>query len=71
MKIEEAAEMLNISAQSLRLWLQLGHCPFGDAWKGSGHGYQYHIEPERLRVYQTASDMQQKKSATDQSESAQ
>ncbi len=60
MKIEEAAEMPNISAQSLRLWLQSGHCPFGDAWKGTGRYYQYHVEEERLRLWQEGKDLQTK-----------
>ena len=40
-RIKDAAEQLNMPQQGLRLWLQSGHCPFGDAFKGSGRNYIY------------------------------
>ena len=42
MEIHEAAVKLKLTDQSLRMWLKSGHCPFGDAWKGTGRYYQYH-----------------------------
>lgn len=55
--IHEAAEILNIPDQSLRLWLQSGRCPFGDAFPGRGKGYIYYINTERLNAWITASDI--------------
>lgn len=55
--IEEASELLNISKQSLRLWLQSGHCPFGDAFKGRGNNYQYIISEKRLYAWINATDI--------------
>ena len=57
MKIHEAAEILNIPDQSLRLWLRSGRCPFGDAFKGRGKGYIYIIHDERLKAWITAADI--------------
>lgn len=48
---EEASKRLNISKQSLRLWLRSGHCPFGDAFKGRGESYQYIISEKRLDAW--------------------
>ena len=65
MEIHEAAVKLKLTDQSLRLWLQSGHCPFGDAWKGKGKYFQYYIADERLAAYQEAKDLvaEQKKNA--------
>lgn len=49
--LENASKLLGISKQSIRLWLRSGHCPFGDAWKGSGKSYIYYINQKRLEEY--------------------
>ena len=48
---DNAASMLNLSTQSVRLWLQSGHCPFGDAFKGSGRSFIYYINEKALNDY--------------------
>lgn len=55
--VEQASKLLNISKQSLRLWLQSGRCPFGDAFKGRGNNYQYIISEKRLNAWINATDI--------------
>ena len=53
MNIKQASSLLNIPEQSLRLWLRSGHCPFGDAFQGTGKAFRYYICEERLNAYIT------------------
>lgn len=55
--IKDASEYLGITAQSLRLWLQSGHCPFGDAWKGKGSNYMYYISSMRMKAWKEGQDI--------------
>lgn len=47
----EAAEKLNMSKQTLRLWIRSGSCPFGQAFKGSGKMFVYYINRMALIDY--------------------
>lgn len=52
MKVEDAAKILGVAAQHLRIGLQRDKYPFGTAVDQSGKGrYRYHIFPERLKAY--------------------
>lgn len=48
--VEEAAKILGVSAQFIRIGLQRGRLPIGTAVKMSSK-WTYHISPERLRKY--------------------
>lgn len=51
MRVEEAAKIVDIPAQTLRLALQQGLLPFGIAVKTSPNRYTYKIFPKRLEMY--------------------
>lgn len=51
MLVEEAAKMLNLSTQTLRLGLQQDKFPFGIAIKTSSKRYTYYINEEALEKY--------------------
>lgn len=57
MTIKNAAKMLGMSEQTLRLWLQNGTCPFGTAIPGRGQNYRYYINETRLNVWITGQDI--------------
>lgn len=48
--VSEAAKILGVSAQFIRIGLQRGRLPIGSAVKMSSK-WTYHISPERLRKY--------------------
>lgn len=50
MKISEAAELLRVSPQTLRVGLQQNKFTFGTAIKTSSH-YTYHISTAKLYEY--------------------
>ena len=50
-KVQTAAKALGISAQSVRLWLKSGKCPFGQAFRGQGKSYIYYINEIALNEY--------------------
>lgn len=52
-KVHEAAKQLEMSSQTLRLWLRSGKCPFGQAFTGSGKNYVYYINETALHEYLT------------------
>lgn len=49
--IAEAARMLGVPKQHLRIGLQRGRYKFGEAFKGTGEGYIYYISRSRLEAY--------------------
>lgn len=51
MKVEEAAKLVEMNTQTLRLALQQGLLPFGIAVKTSEHRYTYKIFEKRLERY--------------------
>lgn len=51
MKVEDAAKLIDMNAQTLRLALQQGLLPFGIAVKTSPNRYTYKIFPKRLEKY--------------------
>lgn len=51
MSIAEAARMLGVPKQHLRIGLQRGRYKFGEAFKGTGEGYIYYISRSRLEAY--------------------
>lgn len=48
MSIWEAAQIMEISEQSLRILLQRKSFPWGMAWKGRGRSYQYYINRRKF-----------------------
>ena len=48
--VSEAAKILGVSAQFIRIGLQRGRLPIGSAVRMSSK-WTYHISPERLRKY--------------------
>lgn len=63
--VEQAAEKLGMSIQTLRVGLQQGDFPFGkaimttkpeDSKTGRGR-FTYYINPERLEIYLKGEDM--------------
>ena len=48
--VENAAKLLGVSQQFIRIGLQRGRLPIGSAVKMSSK-WTYHISPERLRKY--------------------
>lgn len=48
--VENAAKLLGVSPQFIRIGLQRGRLPIGTAVKMSSK-WTYHISPERLRKY--------------------
>ena len=51
MRVDEAAKLLKMNTQTLRLGLQQRLFPFGEAILTSEKRYTYHINPELLRRY--------------------
>ena len=51
MLVSEAAKMLGMNTQTLRLALRQGLFPFGTAIKTSENRYTYYINPTRLERY--------------------
>ena len=51
MLVEEAAKVLEMNPQTLRLALQQGLFPFGVAVKTSENRYTYKIFPKRMEQY--------------------
>ena len=51
MLVSEAAKKLHMNTQTLRLALQQGKFPFGEAIKTSEHRYTYYINEARLEKY--------------------
>lgn len=51
MTVDEAAKLLEMNTQTLRLALQQGLMPFGVAVKTSPNRYTYKIFPKRLERY--------------------
>lgn len=50
--VEEAAKILGVTAQNVRIGLQRDKYPFGTAIDMSGKGrYRYNIFTERLKAY--------------------
>ena len=56
MLVEEAAKVLQMNPQTLRLALQQGLFPFGVAVKTSENRYTYKIFTKRLEKYLEGSD---------------
>ncbi len=51
MLVSEAAKKLKMNTQTLRLALQQGKFPFGEAIKTSAKRYVYYINETRLEMY--------------------
>ena len=49
--VKDAARCLGKSDQFVRIGLQRGRLPFGDAVPGSGNNWNYYINPARFRDY--------------------
>lgn len=60
MTVIEAAKILNINPQTLRLALQQGLFPFGVAIKTSENRYTYKIFTERLEKYLGGEDLRKR-----------
>lgn len=56
MLVSEAAELLDMNVQTLRLALQQGLFDFGVAVKTSENRYTYKIFPKRLELYLEGAD---------------
>ena len=57
LKVEDAAQRLEMNPQTLRLALQQGLLPFGIAVKTSSNRYTYKIFPMRLERYLKGDDV--------------
>lgn len=57
MLVSEAAKKLQMNTQTLRLALQQGKFPFGEAIKTSENRYVYHIDETRLNIYLEGRDL--------------
>lgn len=57
MLVSEAAKKMGMNTQCLRLALQQGKFPFGQAIKSSENRYVYYINEERLEKYLRGDDM--------------
>ena len=57
MRVDEAAKLLGMNTQTLRLALQQGLFPFGNAVHTSEKRYTYYINPTRLERYLKGEDM--------------
>ena len=51
MHVDEAAKLLKMNTQTLRLWLQQKLFPFWGAIKTSKNRYAYHINEKELENY--------------------
>ncbi len=56
MTVTDAAELLGMSKQTLRLWIISGKCPFGTAVKKYTR-YTYYINETRLKVWINGEDI--------------
>lgn len=59
--VKEAAKLMNKSEQFIRIGLQRGLLPIGNAIKNPGGKYSYYISPELFKNY-TGIDYQSKTS---------
>ena len=57
MRVEEAAKLLGMNTQTLRLALQQGLFPFGCAIHTSEKRFTYYINPKRLENYLGGEDL--------------
>ena len=57
MRVDEAAKLLGMNTQTLRLALQQGLFPFGNAVHTSENRYTYYINSTRLERYLKGEDM--------------
>jgi hypothetical protein len=57
MLVSEAAKKLKMSTQTLRVALQQGKFPFGEAIQTSEKRYVYHIDETRLNIYLEGRDL--------------
>lgn len=48
LSVWEAARIMGISEQALRILLQRKTMPWGMAWKGRGRAYQYYINRKKF-----------------------
>lgn len=48
LSVWEAAKIMGISEQALRILLQRKTMPWGMAWKGRGRSYQYYINRKKF-----------------------
>lgn len=56
--VTEAAKMLGMSPQAVRIGIQRGKLPIGTCWEGSGgRYYYYHITEERVKRYMEGKDL--------------
>ena len=60
MLVEQAAKKLGINTQTLRLALQQGKFPFGEAIRTSEKRFVYYINEERLNKYLRGDDLNAK-----------
>ena len=57
MLVSEAAKKLGLNTQTLRLALQQGRFPFGEAIQTSEKRYVYYINEKRLDLYLEGRDL--------------
>lgn len=57
MRVDEAAKLLGMNTQTLRLGLRQNLFPFGSAVLTSKNRYTYYINPTRLERYLKGEDM--------------
>ena len=57
LSVAEAAKLMDVSQQFIRVGLQTGRLPFGSAVKISGNRYTYYISPEKFREYTGLEDI--------------
>ena len=51
MTVEEAAVLMGVSKQFIRIGLQTGKLPFGSAIRISGKKYTYYISPSKFTEF--------------------
>jgi excisionase family DNA binding protein len=51
MTVKQAAELMNVSQQFIRIGLQTGRLPFGSAVQISGKKYTYYISPSKFTEF--------------------
>ena len=51
MRVDEAAKLLKMNTQTLRLALRQGVCPFGYAVQTSENRFTYYVNETRLEKY--------------------
>ncbi len=57
MLVSDAAKKLGLNTQTLRLALQQGRFPFGEAIQTSENRYVYYINEKRLNLYLEGRDL--------------